>query len=437
MTLFVLGTNHTVAPAQVRDELYVSHDELPKFCAKLDVGRGPLEELIVLSTCSRTEFYALTNDADAADAALRRAVAEVKEVDHLEADTYSYRFTGRAAVDHLFHVVSGLDSLMLGERQILGQVGSALKVAEDMGTPGFLLARLFRAAVTTGRKVHDETGIGRGAVSVAFAAAAMASKVFDDLSVHNVLVVGSGETGALAARHFAQERPAHLTIVNRTLKSAQALAAALGGHARPFDELYTALEQADVVATATSSPEPIIRAVDLRRAMKSRHGRPLLLVDIARPRDVEPEVGKLGNVFLYDLDTLEAIVAENRARRANEVPKANTIVEKELNRFFDWHDTLEVVPVVRSLRRAFEEVGLGELKKQAKHFETSDLDQLEKYTRSLMNKLLHSPTLKVKAIDRNTSEGLALLAAVCELFELDVNGKEKQESVAERKRDSS
>ena len=427
MELFVLGTNHNYSPVSIRDELYMSQDEISEFRAKIDSWRDPLEELVVLSTCSRTEFYAFTQDTEKADTKLRSAVADFKGVDHLENGTYSYKYNGRATADHLFRVASGLDSLMLGERQILGQVGNALESAERMGMRSFLLAKLFRAAVATGRRVHDETALSEGAVSVAFAAAAMATKVFDDLAKHNVLVVGAGATSALAGRHFSNENPARLTIVNRTFEPAQSLAVALGGHALPFEELHTALEQADVVATATSSPEPIILADYLRPIMKARRERPLLIIDIARPRDVEPAVGELGNVFLYDLDTLEAIVEENRGRRAKEVPKAGIIIQEELNRFFEWYDTLEVVPVLRSLRSAFEAVGMSEFKKQAKRFEKADRDQLEKYTRSLMNKLLHFPTLQVKAIDRDTSEGLAMLAAVCELFQLDVSPEEKEE----------
>jgi glutamyl-tRNA reductase len=419
MELMALGTNHTTAPADIRDALFMDSEEVAQFLRRLRTPAESTSELVVLSTCNRTELYAATTNAAATERELRATVTELKGVDCLENGDYSFCHSGKSAALHLLRVASGLESLMVGEPQILGQVKDALTVAEDNKAPGALLTRLFNTAVHTGKRARSETVIGRGAVSVAYAAVVMARKVFADLSKHKVLVLGAGETGKLAAKHFHDEKPAKLTVMNRTFKRAARLAEDLDGDARPFEELSEALVEADVVVSATASPEPVITTEHMESAVKARGRRSVVLVDIASPRDIDPAVSRLANVFLYDMDALESVVKQNRAARVKEIPKVERIVDDELNRFCEWVHTLEVVPVVRALRRTFLEIGERETLKQAKRFHRTDREALKKYTQALINKLLHHPTLRIKELDRSTTVGFGKLAAMRDLFGLE------------------
>jgi glutamyl-tRNA reductase len=433
MELFVLGANHTTAPVEVRDSLVMDAEESLRLTRDVREREASLAEVVVLSTCNRTEFYGSTDNLDSAERTLRDAVAAHKGVTHLENGAYTYLRTGRGAARHLFRVAAGLDSLMLGEPQILGQVKDALAVAQECNGSGAALTRLFQCAAHAGKRARTETAIGRGAMSVAYAGVAMAAKVFGDLSRHHVLLLGAGETGRLAGTYLAKEHPEHLVVVNRTYQRAVELAAKLGGHARPFDQLEPALADADVAVSATAAPEPIITAAMLEPIMKTRGHRPLVLVDVASPRDVDPRSGRLDNVFLYDLDALEKIVDQNRAARAKEIPKAERIVEEELDYFFEWYDALAVTPMIRALRRTFEEIGEREAIKHAKHFPRSDREMLERYTRSLINKLLHRPTLRIKELDGSSSSGISTLAAVRDLFQLEVDSDAGTDSDSEKR----
>lgn len=422
MDLLLIGTNHRTSPASVRDELFMGPEEIHAFLTGPGSTSGPVEELAVLSTCNRTELYGAVRDIARADRALRAAVREAKGVPHLENGDYTYTMSGRDAVRHLFRVASGVDSLMVGEPQILGQVKEAGEIAQRADTAGALMSRLFQAAAHAGKRARAESEIGRGAVSIAYAAVGMARKVYADIGRHHVLIVGAGETGTLAGRHFAEERPASITVVNRTYEKAVEVASALGARARPFEELAPALREADIVVTATASPEPVIRRAQVAAARRGRTRRPMVIIDIAAPRDVAPDVGRLSNVFLYDLDMLEDIVAQNIARRAREIPRVERIVEEEVASFFEWYDSLAVVPVIKALREQFLETATHEARKRAKHFSSADREELETFTHYLVNKLLHNPTLRLKELDRETSEGLSRLEAVRDLFALDLTG---------------
>jgi glutamyl-tRNA reductase len=264
----------------------------------------------------------------------------------------------------------------------------------------------------------------------------MATKVFGDLSHHRVLVVGAGETGTLAGKYLADEHPQDLVVVNRTYERAVELAESLGGKARAMSELGQALIEADVVVTATASPEPLITTAMIESVIKDRRSRPLVLVDVASPRDVEPGVGRLDSVFLYNLDALEQIVEQNRAARAKEIPKAERIVEEELEFFFEWYGTLAVTPMIRALRHAFEEIGQREALKHAKHFHRSDREMLERYTRSLINKLLHRPTIGIKKLDSTSAEGITTLSAMQDLFQLQPDSSKQSRTDSHDKRPS-
>ncbi len=423
MELLVFGTNHAVAPAAVRDRLALDTTEaerlLEAVCSGNGVEAAAVSEAVVLSTCTRTEVFAWTQRPPEAAEIVRGALRAVKGGEVLPEEQHTFLLTGREGAGHLFRVAAGLDSLMIGEPQVLGQVREAFAVAESSGTVEPHLSRLFQAAVRAGKRARSETDIGKGAASVAFAAVGLAANILTDLTRHSVLVVGAGRTGAQAARHFSARRPAQLTVVNRTPDRARDLAVELGAVARPFEELAEALAEASVVVTATAAPRPVIATDVLRAVMETRRGRPLVVVDIANPRDVEPGAAMIPDVFLHDLDSMGDIVEENLIRRAEQVPHVERIVEEELDRFLDWYDTLEVLPVLKSLRERFHRIAAEEVLRHRSSFDEAGRAGLEQYTRSLVAKLLHHPTRQLRELDLSTPEGLSRLAAVKELFRLE------------------
>ena len=436
MDLIVLGANHKTAPAKVRDEIQMGPDEMGTFYSHIQEIRDVIPELAVLSTCNRTEFYGLTRDRVAADHALREAIYLHKGITHLNNGKYTYSWTGRETVEHLFRVAAGVDSLMVGEPQVLGQVRDAFDLAEKHRSAGALLTRLFNSAVHVGKRARTETEIGKGTVSVAYAAVEMAQKIFDGLENLSVLVIGAGETGALAAKHFSDANPMHLSVVNRTFEKAQELAEELGGRAVPWEEMDEALVEARVVVAATGAQEPVLDQRRMERVLKRSGRGPKVLVDISNPRNIHPKVGDLDRIFLYDLDALESIADQNRARRRKEIPKVEGIVAEEVDRFLAWYGSLEMVPVIRALRGRFEEIAGQEIQKQAKNFHPSDREALQEYTRALLNKLLHQPTTRIRNVEPSSSHGLHKLVAIQELFELDVeayaNGGKNGEAEEEK-----
>ncbi len=430
LELLVFGTNHRVAPAAARDRLALSADEARSVLDALVAGSNgsfAIGEAVVLSTCTRTEIFAWTGASAAATRRMRETLGATKGNGALPDERHTFSLTGPRGARHLFRVAAGLDSLMIGEPQVLGQVRRAYLRAEEMGSCGPYLSRLFQAAVRTGKRARAETGISEGSASVAFAAVRLAINILSDISRLGVLVVGAGRTGAHAARKFAARGPAKLTIVNRTLERARAVAEEVGAVAHPFDRLGEVLKDSDVVVTATSAPNPVLRAATLRAIMKERRGRPLVVIDIANPRDVESSAAGIANVFLRDLDSLGDIVQENLIRRSKQIPQVERIVEEELRHFLDWYDTLKVVPVLKSLRERFQGIAREEVRRHRPGFDGDDHDRLERYTNALVARLLHQPTRHLRELDLSTSEGRASLAAVRELFQLttpDRHGRE-------------
>jgi glutamyl-tRNA reductase len=420
MELIVLGTSHQTAPAAIRDAIQFAPADVESLCGQLRGERGELLELSVLSTCNRTEIYSLVRDVSRGQGLIRRAVEAQKGVPHLNNGRYTFALEGEAAARHLFRVAAGIESLMVGEPQILGQVRDAHKLADHHRVSGAVLTRLFNSAVRVGKRARTETAIGRGTVSVAYAAVEMALKVFDGLDSHTVVVVGAGETGELVARHMAEQRPARLIILNRTLERASRLAAELGGEARHLDQLDEVMGDASVIVTATSAPEPVLRYDSIRQAVRRRGSSPLVLVDISNPRNIDPAAARVDSVFLYDLDALEGIAEQNRARRAKEIPAVEAIVEQEVAQFIGWYDSLQVVPVIRALRDQFHGLGEQELEKYLRRVQEGDRETFRAFARALVNKLLHQPTSRIRNVDAATYHGVHKLVAIQELFELDL-----------------
>jgi glutamyl-tRNA reductase len=374
---------------------------------------------VVLSTCNRAEIYAGAESDEAAESC-GRFISEYNGVawDALAPHVVIYR--GPEAADHLFRVAAGLDSLVVGEPQILGQVKDAFATASGLNSTGALTNRLFTSAFSVGKRVRSETGLGEGAVSVSFAATALARKIFGELSGLNVLILGAGEMAKLTGAHLQAQRVKQLTIASRTFETAQALAAHLGGRAVSWTSIGQALAGADIVVTATGSSEPVLTRASLEEAMRPRRSRPLFVIDIAVPRDVDPEAGSLDQVFLYNIDDLQTIVKENLARRTSEVERAELIVREAVARFSTWMQSREVVPTVVALRQRFEAIRQAELQRLEPKLAALPPEaraRVDEVTHLIVEKLLLAPTEQLKAAD-DEAQAIAYADALNRLFSL-------------------
>ena len=418
MRLFAVGISHRTAPVELRERVDFARRGLDAALAAL-AARNLTSEAVVLSTCNRAEIYSGA-ESDAVADACGRFISEYNGVawDTLAPHVVIYR--GPEAADHLFRVAAGLDSLVVGEPQILGQVKDAFAAASQAKSTGALTHRLFTSAFSVGKRVRRETGLGEGAVSVSYAAIALAKKIFGKLDGLNVLILGAGEMAKLTASHLKAQGVKQLTIASRTFETAEALASRLNGRAAPWTSIGHALAAADIVVTATGSSEPVLTRAGVEDAMRPRRGRPLFVIDIAVPRDVDPAVGLLDQVFLYNIDDLQSIVQENLARRTSEVDRAEAIVREEVDRFKTWMHSRELVPTVVALRQRFEAIRQAELQRLEPRMASMPPEaraRVDEITHLLVEKLLLTPTEQLKAAE-DEAQAVADADALNRLFNL-------------------
>jgi glutamyl-tRNA reductase len=391
MNLLLVGTSHRLAPVEVRERIVVDPDRAAALGPRL-AGDG---EAVCLSTCNRTEIYLASSDTDEADGRATELLAELAGVDRRELEPYLYRLEHDAAAVHLFRVAAGLDSLVPGEGEILGQV----RTAYERGTVGPLLDRLFRDALHTGKKVRTETAIAESPGTTSSAAAALAAQVFGDLDGSRIAIVGAGKVGALAARRLIKRGAVLSFVANRTPTRGKLLADELGGTTIPLDRIAEAVASADILVSSTSSAEPVLSRDDVSSVLPSRKGRPLLLIDLAVPRDLDPGINDLPDCYLYDIDDLEAVVQETLAGREPEFAKAEGIAVAEAARFRDWLAARDVVPTIASIRERAEQIRRGELAKASgwlAELPERERDAVESLTSQIVNKLLHEPIVRLK-----------------------------------------
>jgi len=399
MRLYAIGLSHRTAPVELRERVDFARGGVEQALASLAV-RGVGREMVVLSTCNRAEIYAV-GDNDATADGVSRFFSEYHNIPHEQMSEHLYVRNGADAARHLFRVAAGLDSLVVGEPQILGQVKAAYAAAHEGHFTAALMNRLFHSAFAAGKRVRSETGLGEGAVSVSYAAIALAKKIFGDLKGRNVLILGAGEMAKLTGVHLQAQHVKQITIASRTLLTAENLAAHLGGTAVPWDALDTALHAADIVVTATGASEPVLTRARIEEAMRPRRGRALFIIDIALPRDVEASAGDLGQVFLYNIDDLRTIVQENLARRTAELARGEAIVEEEVAKFVAWMQSREIVPTVVALRQRFESIRQSELARLEPKLTGLPPEarvRLEEVTRLIVEKLLLTPTEQLKSV---------------------------------------
>lgn len=404
MHFLVLGLNHKTAPVEVRERLSFGGERLHEVLQGL-TALPSLDETAVLSTCNRTELYAITGDLHAAERDLVGFLGMKVAASEPPLDQFLYRAHDLEAVQHLFRVAAGLDSMILGEAQILGQVKDALHAALNANSLGVHLGKVFRQAIEVGKRVRTETGIGQNAVSVSYAAVELARQIFGDLGGKAVLIVGAGETGELTARTLTAHGASAILVANRTYERAVELAAQFGGEAFPFENLPLCLEHTDIVISSTGAPHAVLDYELVRQVMRRRHRRPLFLIDIAVPRDIDPRVNSLDSVYLYDIDDLQTVVERNLAKREQEVERVEHIIAEETAAFSQWWAARRMVPLIRALKAYGDEIRTRELERlfnRLPHLSARDRELIEASTRLIVNRLLHQPVVGLKAESEGT-----------------------------------
>lgn len=401
--LFVFGINHQTAPVTIRERVAFHAESLRQALHDLTTQR-PVREAAILSTCNRTEIYCHTSEP----ATAIEWMAQYHHLKHPEIAPYLYQLPQEQAVKHAFRVASGLDSMVLGETQILGQIKQAVRAAEEAGTLGMHLHKLFQRTFSVAKAVRSGTDIGASSVSMAAAAVRLAGRIFPSISDQNVLFVGAGEMIELCATHFAAQNPRRITVANRTLERAHQLAARFNGQAVTLNELPDVLADQDIVITSTASPLPILGKGLMERAIRARRHRPVFMVDLAVPRDIEAEVADLDDVFLYSVDDLAHVVREGLDNRQTAVAQAEAIIDSSVVNFMEWMASRHFVPTIRALRDQAERQRRHEVERALKLLAKGEDPQqvVEALSHALTNKMLHAPT---DAINRATTEERAIL----------------------------
>jgi len=422
MSILLYGMNHESAPLDLRERLVVPEGELVSTVGRL-AGAGDVEEGLILSTCNRTEILVHARAASA-ERTLKSFLLTVGRATPEELERHCYLHTDRDAVRHVFRVASSLDSMIVGEPQILGQVKEAYAAAHAAGSLKTVLDSLLQRAFSVAKRVRTETGIARAPVSIAHAAAARAHEIFGDLSHSAVLVVGAGKMARLAAQHVAADGVGSIRVVNRSYQRAAELARELSGAALSWDRLPGELALADVVIVSTGAPHHIITQDDASRVARHRRGRPIFFIDIAVPRNVDPRVNDLDNVYVYDVDDLKSVAEAGLRERRHEAEAAEQIVERETTAYIDWLRSLEVTPTIVALRSHLHALGAAELERFRSRLGPLTPEQqraLEEFETALMNKILHHP---IQALKRSTARPGAgtLVAFLREAFGLDGRG---------------
>lgn len=403
MTLLALGINHKTAPVSLRERVSFSPESIHHVLTSL-LQQPKVRGAVVLSTCNRTELYLSVEQGSNVCEQLVNWLCAYHHLRLEEVNKSIYWHFGREAVSHLMRVASGLDSLVLGEPQILGQVKKAFAESQRAHLLSWQLERLFQKSFSVAKRIRTETEIGASAVSVAFAACTLARQIFESLAELNVLLVGAGETIELVARHLREHNVQSIMIANRTRERAERLANAVGAEVITLSEIGTRLAQADIVISSTASPLPIIGKGMVERALKARRNQPMLLVDIAVPRDIEPEAGNLADVYLYSVDDLHAIIQDNLAQRRTAAVQAETIILQESHNFMTWLRSLDAIETIRNYRSQAEQLRAEtESKALAAIAQGADVEQvIHELTRKLTNRLIHGPT---KSLQLAASDG--------------------------------
>ena len=428
MNIVVVGLSHKTASVEIREKVAFPPNQMETPLREL-VSIPDIAEGVIVSTCNRVEIYATTHDVAGGMARLKRFLADYHHISLETLEPHLYNYHGEAAIRHVFRVASSLDSMVVGEPQILGQIKTSYGYAAEYKASGIILNRFLHKAFSVAKRVRTETGIASSAVSVSFAAVELAKKIFGDLTDKTVMLIGAGEMCELAAKHFLNSGVRGVMVTNRTYERAERLAEEFDGKAVRFEDLFDHLHKADIILSSTGATHFIIGAKDVEAVVRRRKLKPMFFIDIAVPRDIDPKVNDVANVYLYDMDDLQGVVTSNLQQRAEEAKKAEGIVDQEIGRFFNWLSQLEITPTIVALRSRFEEVRQAELAKTLASWKDLPPDgqkRLEALTSAITNKLLHPPTSLLKRTGQGGRTDL-YVDALRQLFELETGTQEEEE----------
>ncbi len=426
MDILGISINHKTASIALRETLHLSVDEIKEFIPILK--ENVFSEGFILSTCNRTEIFGIPKHDNVTYKSIQNCLLKFKHVEGLSSEHFLNYFSC-SAVKHILEVASSIDSLIVGDGQIHGQVKDAFHLSNELDFSNTIFHKLYETSVRVGKRSISETLIGQGAVTVSFAAIKVLEKIFSSFESKSALVIGAGETGALATVHLKEKGIGKLSIANRTLSKAESLAKKVGGSVIDFNLLSNSLEEFDIIVSATSSDNYIIEYEEVKLMMKKRKGALACIMDIAVPRDVNPKVAKLDGMFYNDIDSLNVIVNENLQKRKREIPEVNKIIMEEMTTFFKWSNTLDVVPTIKDFRDFFEEIRLDEIGKIRHKVHDYEFEKVDNMTKRIIGRILHYPTKNLKRLsetgtDYETAKKYSDI--VRELFNLDKrnNGKE-------------
>ncbi|MEE9614507.1 MAG: glutamyl-tRNA reductase [Thermodesulfobacteriota bacterium] len=419
MNIVIVGLNHKTASIEIREKISFPEDSIGGPLKAL-VGPYGLNEAAIISTCNRVEVIGVARDIEKGVWEIKRFLSEHHSIPLEELDEALYAHSGEDAVRHMFRVAASLDSMVMGEPQILGQVKDAYSLAVHSDAAGTVINKLFHKAFSVAKRIRTETKIGSSAVSISFAAVELAKKIFGDLTGRGAMLVGAGEMAELAAKHLLNSGVRELMIANRTYERAVNMAREFNATAIMFREFPHYLKDVDIVIASTAAPKFIIRPDDVRDVLEERRQRPMFFMDISVPRNIDPLVNNVDNAYVYDIDDLQGVVAANMKERAREAEQAETIITEEIGSFYRWVKSLDVVPTIIALRRSFEEIRKSELDKALPRLEGAsekDREALDAMTRAIVNKILHNPVTHLKR-EANKVEGDRYIEVARKLFDL-------------------
>ena len=420
MHIMVVGLNYKTAPVEIREKVSFEPEQLSEAMLSLKNKKSILENVII-STCNRTEVYAVVDQLHTGRYYIKEFLADWFAIDQGELSSYLYVHEQDGAIDHLFQVACGLNSMVLGETQILGQVKKSYQDAQENSTIGTIFNNLFKRAITLAKKAHAETEINTNAVSISYAAVELGKKIFGSLQDKKVLVIGAGKMGQLAIENLYGSGANKVTVINRTLEKAEKLASKFSGEAKMLDELQCSLIEADILISSTGSKDYVITKELMQDVNMLRKGKPLFMVDIAVPRDLDPNIGEIDNVFLYDIDDLEGIVQANLAERKEAASQIMLMIDKELVEFNQWLKMLGVVPVISALRQKALDIQsetIASMERKLPGLSDREWKVINKHTKSIINQMLRDPILYAKEItDQKHSD--AALKAFVEIFNIE------------------
>jgi glutamyl-tRNA reductase len=417
--IVLLGLNHKTAPIELRECIAFSPDQTAAALASLK-NEPTVNEVLLFSTCNRVEVLLVTKQVSEAVDTTKRLIARFNRISLPEFENILYIHTGDQAVRHIFRVAASLDSMVVGEPQILGQIKQAYRLATQERTTGVVLNRLLHRAFFVAKRIRSETGIGGHAVSISYAAIELGRKIFGSLEGKKILLIGAGEMAELAVTHLIRNRAGDILVTNRTFERAVELSQRFRGRPIRFEELFASLADVDIVISSTGAPDFVVKREHLKGVLRKRRNRPLFFIDIAVPRDIDPLINRLSNTYVYDIDDLNGVIDDNIEDRQREAVKGERIVDQAVINFRKWYDSLDVVPTIKALRKKLEDIAALEVKKtlQAGGLSDEGRHAVERMTQAMINKILHDPTDVLK---RNGCQGnrSAYLDITRKLFKLD------------------